>query len=385
MKIATLLFTYNRSEHTKRVVNSLKNNTVMPQKLFIFQDGLKEGEEEDEWRKVSDVVHTIDWCDNEIILSDYNKGLAESIVSGVGLAFQTYDAVIVLEDDCVAAPGFIQFMVQCFEKYEENKNIYSVSGYSWPIDLNKTDSDIYFCGRTSSWGWGTWKDRWNQYIKDYSLYKQLKGTKEGSLNLAMWASDLESALISSVTGKSDIWGLFWVLRVIAEKGLCINPFKSLIQNVGLDGTGVNCGISGRYDVEIDRNIKKEYRLSDEIQISHDVERSFAGLFGSYTAVNEYSREKEKILVYGLGRMFFRNEKKINESYYIEAFIDNKKPGYYAGKKVFKANKLVKQYQYDKILVMIYDRNECAKISKQLVCELGVDVEKIEMGYKKYSV
>ena len=76
-------------------------------------------------------------------------------------------------------------------------------------------------------------------------------------------------------------------------------------------------------------------------------------------------------------------KKINDSYYIEAFIDNKKPGYYAGKKVFKANKLIKQYQYDKILVMIYDRNECAKIRKQLVYELGVDAEKIEMGYQKY--
>ena len=136
----------------------------------------------------------------------------------------------------------------------------------------------------------------------------------------------------------------------------------------------------RYD-----NIKKEYCLSDEIQISDDVKKSFAGLFGNYTAVNEFNGGKEKVLVYGLGNMFFRNEKKINERYYIEAFIDNKKSGYYAGKKVFKANKLIKQYQYDKILVMIYDRNECTKISRQLVCELGVDAEKIEMGYQTYSV
>ena len=74
MKIATLLFTYNRSEHTKRVVDSLKRNIVMPQKLFIFQDGLKEGEEEDEWKKVNAVIHTMDWCDHEIIVSEYNKG-----------------------------------------------------------------------------------------------------------------------------------------------------------------------------------------------------------------------------------------------------------------------------------------------------------------------
>ena len=92
-----------------------------------------------------------------------------------------------------------------------------------------------------------------------------------------------------------------------------------------------------------------------------------------------------LALFALILVLYQIVKEINENYYIEAFIDNKKPGYYAGKKVFKANKLIKQYQYDKILVMIYDRNECAKISKQLVCELGVNAEKIEMGYIQYTV
>ena len=52
MKIATLLFTYNRSRHTEQVINSLKSNTLLPEKLFVFQDGLRQEENSTEWKKV---------------------------------------------------------------------------------------------------------------------------------------------------------------------------------------------------------------------------------------------------------------------------------------------------------------------------------------------
>ena len=46
--IATIIFTYNRSLHTKKVLETLKNNTVLPEKLFIFQDGLGRSEDREE-------------------------------------------------------------------------------------------------------------------------------------------------------------------------------------------------------------------------------------------------------------------------------------------------------------------------------------------------
>ena len=153
MKTATLLFTYNRSYHTEQVINSLKQNTQFPSKLFVFQDGLKQGEDDYEWKKVNDIIRAIDWCENEIIVSSNNKGLAASIVSGINYAFEEYDTVIVLEDDCVCSVDFISFMQQCFEKYKDDKKVYSVSGYSYPVSLEKGKYDVYGCGRISSWGW----------------------------------------------------------------------------------------------------------------------------------------------------------------------------------------------------------------------------------------
>lgn len=371
MKIATLLFTYNRSEHTKRVVDSLKRNTVMPQKLFVFQDGLKEGEEEDEWRKVSDVIHTIDWCENEIILSDYNKGLAESIVSGVGLAFQTYDAVIVLEDDCVPTANFLSFMKQCFEKYEDDKHIYSVSGYAWPINLLKDKYDIYACRRISSWGWGTWKDRWKQYEKDYEFIKKMKQKEETSRDLAMWGSDLEATLVGNIRGECDSWAVFWALTVIWNKGICINPYKSLISNIGFDGSGFHCGVSTKFEVEMMDDDKEEFSLPNRIRVSDEVKEAFALLYGSYTAISsDNGNDKERVLVYGQGNYFHEREKVLNCRYHIIAFIDSYKRGYYAGKEIIRPDD-IKEYSFDKIVIAIKNIGECIKIIKNLTKKLKI--------------
>nr|WP_304955619.1 glycosyltransferase [uncultured Acetatifactor sp.] len=384
MKIATLLFTYNRSRHTGQVIESLKNNTVLPEKLIVFQDGVKQNEDAEEWQKVNSLVHEIDWCEKEVIVSGYNKGLAESIVSGIEYAFRENDAVIVLEDDCVAAPNFIRFMTQCFERYETEKRVFSVSGYSWPIELGDAESDIYFCGRTSSWGWGTWRDRWCQYEKDYSLYKKLKMDRESSERLATWGNDIEQTVIGNVTGMTDSWGLLWVMKAIEKNALCINPYKSLIRNIGMDGSGVHCGITDSYDVEQDNLVKDSYKLVDKIELTEEVKKAFAGLFGSYTAVTSYSEDKEKIIVYGLGNFFISNEKSINENYFIECFIDNSKTGYYAGKRIFKAKEIGKISDISKILIMIQDINECMKVCRELVSKYRVAIEKIELGCQYYG-
>lgn len=382
MKIATLLFTYNRSVHTGKVINALKQNTVLPQKLFVFQDGIKHGKDIEEWHKVNKLIKTIDWCDNEIIVSEYNKGLATSIVSGINYVFEEYDAVIVLEDDCVPAPNFINFMQLCFVKYQENKDIYSVSGYSWPFNLKKTSYDVYACGRISSWGWGTWKDRWDTFEKDYELIRKMKQEKDTSKNLAMWGRDLEEMLVANVRGNIDSWAVFWALNIISREGICINPYKSLIRNIGTDGSGVHCGITGRFDVETDNEEKREISLPDEIVFLDETIESFLTLYGGYTAIYQDDESKENILVYGAGSFFFQNEKAINDRYNIHMFIDKNKRGWLAGRKVIQINEIGKN-EYDKILIMLYDIQECIKVVKELIA-YEINPEQILIGLNFYG-
>ena len=179
MRIATAIFNYNRPDHTKQVIEGTLNNTHVPEKVFLFQDGLKYNTPLESWNEVNSLIKSYSCEKTEIIVSDYNKGLANSIIDGVTRILNEYDAVIVLEDDCVPSRYFIDYMYACLMKYEMNKKVWQISGYGWPfVDKCGHEEDVYFCGRMSSWGWGTWKDRWFQigkgvsqgYILSFSLF-----------------------------------------------------------------------------------------------------------------------------------------------------------------------------------------------------------------------
>lgn len=382
MKIATILFTYHRSYHTEQVLTSLKNNTILPEKLFVFQDGLKSKEDDYEWKKVNNLIKDIDWCETEIIISEYNRGLADSIVSGVNYVLKEYDAVIVIEDDCVLAPSYMKFMVQGLNKYERNPNVYSVSGYCWPIALEKDWYDAFGCGRVSTWGWGTWQDRWEKYSKDVDVLKRLKADQKKSRNLATWGRDLEPMLLGTIAGQYDSWGVYWALNVIENEGICINPYKSLVKHIGRDGTGTNTCRSDMLEDAISHDIVEDFIFPNDVVILESTKKAFLKLFGHYTAVRQKDISKEKVLIYGLGNYFFQNENAINEAYKIVSFIDQRKHGWFAGKKIIKINE-VQQYEYDKIIIMIMNIQECINISKKLISQ-GISYEKIYLGHSFYG-
>lgn len=315
-------------------------------------------------------------------MSEHNKGLAASIISGITYAFRKFDAVIVLEDDCVPAPSFMDFMYQCFEKYQNNKNIHSISGYAYPVTLKKVLYDVYACGRISSWGWGTWKDRWIHFAKDYELVRKMKQEETSSRNLAIWGGGLENMLVGNVKGECNSWAVFWALDAIIREKICLNPYESLIQNIGCDNSGVHCGDMQQWNVALAGNRQGIFFLPDEISITDEEIKAFVPLFGSYTALNCEVGKREKILIYGLGNFYLRNERNICEKYYIQAFIDRAKHGWYAGKKIIKKEEVL-NYKYDSILIMIQNEEDCLDVKKQLAA-CGIEPEKILIGQHLYK-
>ena len=200
MDIATLLFTYNRPCHTEKVLNALKANEIKPSKLIIFQDGLKESTNICDWEAVGEIIKQIDWCDVELHISSVNKGLAASIIKGVTDAFDRYEAVIVLEDDCVPHPKFMSYMISGLTKYVEKEQVYSVGGSAWPVEVQENGTDAYFTERINSCGWGTWKNRWAQYERDYQMLAEIKKDEDLSTRFHIWGEDLESHLLGNING-----------------------------------------------------------------------------------------------------------------------------------------------------------------------------------------
>ena len=282
MKIATVMITYNRPVHTERVLNALRNNTVKPEKLFIFQDIAKNESDADQCREVYKIISEVDWCECEVIIPECHCGTRKGVVRGINCAMEDYDAAIILEDDCVTHPLFMDYMYKGLQKYAECRQVYSINGYAYPIDIAENGTDAYFTGRTSSWGWGTWKDRWMEYEEDYDIMTRINKDKQLKQQQRFWGEDRERYLFRNLEGKCDSWAVFWGLKVIEKGGYCLSPYKSLVSNIGVDGSGAHSG-KGMLQERL-RSVEdtSELRLPDTIEITEECRKGFSAYF-AYTS------------------------------------------------------------------------------------------------------
>lgn len=107
-----LLFTYNRLSETKQTVEALQKNYLASQsKLFIFSDGAKNFRDVQKVKDVREYIGSIDGFKSvKVFESTENKGLANSIIIGVTKIITEYGRVIILEDDLISTPNFLNFM-----------------------------------------------------------------------------------------------------------------------------------------------------------------------------------------------------------------------------------------------------------------------------------
>lgn len=288
MRIATILFTYHRYKHTKAVLEGIKNNTILPEKLFIFQDGIGDKTNIKEWKRVNSLIKKIDFCEVEVVVSDNNKGLSESIISGINRVMDEYDAMISLEDDCVPHPLFIEYMYSGLNKFRNQKKVWSINGYTYYIDVPDNGYDAYFIGRSDCCGWATWKDRWKYYEQDYKLVTKIRKDRIKSEQFDIWGQDLSAYLEGNINGRNDSWAVFWDLQVLYRGGCCLFPYESLINNIGFDNTGEHSG--ERVEIRNYRNSNNltSIRLPDRIEFPKNYKDIFIDFFHR---INPEKRDK----------------------------------------------------------------------------------------------
>lgn len=244
-----VLFVYNRPWHTQRTIEALQHNNLAKNSvLYVFADGAKPNATDEQLERICktrEIIRSISGFKRiHIIESENNKGLADSIVSGVSRVVNEYGRVIVLEDDIVTSKFFLEYMNCALCAYEDEPQVMHVSGYMYPLKKNNLP-DTFFYPATSCWGWATWKRAWACFNPDAEyLYDQIKKRDLlGVLNINT-IHGFEKQLIENIEGKLHTWFIKWNASVILEGGYSLYPKYSLVQNVGFDGSGEHCGRSG---------------------------------------------------------------------------------------------------------------------------------------------
>lgn len=397
--IGVALFVYKRAECTLRTINSIKqsiSNTGID-KLYVFQDGPKKQEDLMEWEKVNQLVKNIDFIEVEFIVSDKNKGLANSIIQGIDYMLTKHDRVITIEDDCEVGKSYFEFMKYCFDKYEKNPKVMCVSGYCWPINIpNDYKYNVYFSYRMSSVGWGTWKDRWSKYKRDFSILRNITKDEEKKKILDLAGNDVIPILEGQLQGKTDSWAIFWQLVQNDNLGVCVQPTKSLAKDIGRDGTGTNTVVATNefdvdlfdYDIlklEIPNDIQMDSKIINEISellnfIPNDVKlKKYHDLLNRWVKnlYNKYSLEKyfqnnniEEVYIYGSGNLAGLLIDEIKKYVKISGIIvENKENNEFEGYKIYNIDEKI-IYNNELIIVTpIYDyKNIKHKISE--ICNIN---------------
>ena len=236
-----LLFTYNRPAHTSQTLEALLNNKLSNEsELFIFSDSYKNNEDKKDVLKVRELIHSIEGFNKiHIVEHTQNYGLARNIIAGVTQIVNEYGKVIVLEDDLLTSPWFLTFMNEALDKFESDERIGHIHGFCYPID---NLPDAFLIKWVGSWGWATWKRSWQLFNEDGNML--LKEIQERNLSRKFDFNGnypYTKMLQRQVNGVNDSWAIRWNATLFLNNLLSVNAGKSLVQNIGFDGTGIHSG------------------------------------------------------------------------------------------------------------------------------------------------
>jgi hypothetical protein len=235
------IFAYNRADHLRRTLDALAANPlVRDSEVFAFSDAPSRPDHVEAVATVRQVLHAATgFARVHVIEREGNLGLTASITDGVSRVCREHGRVIVLEDDIVVAPRFLEFMNRALDRYAGEPRVMQVSGYMYPIDTTG-DDDALFLPMISCWGWATWARAWENYDPQMTGYERLESDPalRARFNLN-GAYDYFGMLEDARAGRTDSWGIRWHLSVFMREGLVVYPRNSLVQNVGADGSGVH--------------------------------------------------------------------------------------------------------------------------------------------------
>jgi len=290
--------TLNRYEHLKQCLESLSRCTWADKtEVYVALDYPPQDkwdkyapgwEKNRDWlRSVGNMgfknLHLIERTENYGTWMPGDKGNAKCLREYIS---ERYDRYIFTEDDNVFSPNFLEYMDKGLEKFEDDENVYSLIGFLWYFPI-RTDGNTYMRISTdfTPWGAGYWVKK--KYPIDYLWFKkQLTVT-----NLCRLYSQYGPGIVGSLfefarkAHKDDIIIDMHIKAYLMVTGKhVIVPTKTLVENIGLDGTGCTMPI----------NDEEMQDLCDANPMSTDIHFEYIGTgYEEYEFNNDlYLRERE---------------------------------------------------------------------------------------------
>jgi hypothetical protein len=226
----------------------LLNDEILDSQVYIFCDNYKNGASNFLIRQVNEVRNLVNSYKNElkieIIFRDENFGLSRNIITGVTYVLEKHEQIIVLEDDLIVSKGFLKYMNEALELYRNDLEVGCIHSWNEDVDMSKYCETTFFLSGADCWGWATWKRAWELFNPNGNvLLKQIISNNLQYFFNRRGRMDFIKMLEDQIIEKNDSWAIRWHASIFLNKMYCLYPVKSLIRNIGLDGSGTHSGFS----------------------------------------------------------------------------------------------------------------------------------------------
>jgi hypothetical protein len=275
------IFTYKRLEHLQEVINALRVNYLAGEsELYVCSNAPINNEESEVVNSVIKYASNIAGFKKTIhIKNQVNKGGSEHAIKNISNILKIHKKIIVLNDDNVPTKNFLNYMNEALIYYENNEKIFSVGAFSLPLlNIDKLcDKDVYFLPRMCTWGWGIWADRWMNIKWDLA---------EADIRKCSWfginvgGNDKFNLCINHVNGDARL-DVLCIYTEYINKMLTVYPKYGFITDIGLDGTGTNCGVTDKYLPLLIYNEKINFTFTDHTVINKKILRRFEKHWGNF--------------------------------------------------------------------------------------------------------
>ena len=244
MSTPTLLITFNRPDHVRRVLSAIQERG--PRALYIFQDGPRETHPGDAEKcaAVRQVIHaSVDWgCDLHTFFADKNYGCGAGPMTAIDWFFSQVEEGIVMEDDCLPHPDFFGYCEELLERYRDNDQVRFINSTLYD-DRWQCRESYGFSHYMVTGAWAGWRRTWQGFDLDLmdldaKAFRRHILCLTGNRAEANWWFSIVKE-IQQDDRKKSYWDYQMQIHLFRHNALTIHPKVNLISNIGFDNEGTH--------------------------------------------------------------------------------------------------------------------------------------------------